>query len=90
MEVQNTTNNQIKCEICSEIVWSKSYKNTHIKIVNGEEKRFKCDICRKVFGWKKELKIHIINQHKAERHDCKNCGKFFAGSMNLMRGDTWS
>ena len=38
MEVQNTTNIQIKCEICTESFSSKSYKNQHIKIVHGEEK----------------------------------------------------
>ena len=66
MEVQNTTNIQIKCEICTESFSSKSYKNQHIKIVHGEEKRFKCDICSRVFGRKNDLKRRTINHHKAE------------------------
>ena len=75
---------KFKCEICEKNFASNNSKSKHLTIVHGEEKKLICNVCTLAFGVKKELTVHVKNNHKRGHHPCKKCGKIFAGSSNLM------
>lgn len=60
-EIQTTssqsTNDNLKCKICSKVVKSASYLPVHMRIHTGV-KPFKCDVCNMAFRFKPNLRIH--------------------------------
>ena len=73
------------CEICEKSYTTNKCKKNHIDIVHGKVKKFTCDVCSSSFGFKFQLTIHIENNHKGGKYECKNCGKVFVGSGGLAK-----
>ena len=73
------------CEICEKSFSTNQCKKNHIDIVHGKVKKFTCDVCSSSFGFKFQLTIHIENNHKGGKYECKNCGKVFVGSGGLAK-----
>lgn len=69
---------KIKCELCSVLIFDKSFKN-HLKEVHTEDRKYRCDICTKAFKTKALLGYHRTIHDK--KFQCEICNRKF----NVMR-----
>ena len=76
----NSSPKNYTCEICEKKFSTNHYKKQHIKRIHEDVKKFICNLCSKNFVEKKELSIHIENNHKKSNHTCDSCGKSLSQS----------
>ncbi|XP_075229447.1 uncharacterized protein LOC142329053 [Lycorma delicatula] len=74
---------EIGCNLCSEIFYSKTHLKKHEVTNHGAKPSTECNICGKAFVNVKDLKPHMRSHSQDKPFECKICGKRYKSVGNL-------
>ena len=66
MDSSENTSAKFICEICENGYFTNTYKEQHLLLVHGEQKKYPCNVCNKIFRYSHHLKYHISKMHNGE------------------------